>query len=271
MATMEEADVVIGDFTAINDVAEMFIDDAKDAGKPIILTLNNTLPRQESVINAVDALMYLSFNQKADHGSQLPGFMTTTEPWVYADMLFGIREPSGMIVKEITRNAEMDALQWKDLAGDQGASTWVRLLLQATMKTSETHTTPENWGDPLITYKYGMRYGQKGDFVYETLVLPSVIVEREVAGRWGGATIQSIAEQANAKVGEAYSVSFLLWNHGGSDVANVEAVSNGKVIAEKLMAVNGESWRVVSMDLFFDTPGEHDVTIGTLNATITVE
>lgn len=269
--TMEEADVVIGDFTAINDVAEMFIDDAKDAGKPIILTLNNTLPRQEWVINAVDALMYLSFNQKADHGSQLPGFMTTTEPWVYADMLFGIREPSGMIVKEITRNAEMDALQWKDLAGDQGASTWVRLLLQATMKTSDTHTTPENWGDPLITYKYGMRYGQKGDFAYETLVLPSVIVEREVASRWGRATIESIAEQANAKVGEAYNVHFLLWNHGGSDVVNVEAVSNGKVIAEKLMAVNGESWRVVSMDLFFDTPGEHDVTIGTLNATITVE
>ena len=271
VATMEEADVVIGDFTAINDVAEMFIDDAKEAGKPIILTLNNTLPRQEWVINAVDALMYLSFNQRADHGSHLAGFMTTTEPWVYADMLFGIREPSGMIVKEITRNAEMDALQWKDLAGDQGASTWVRLLLQATMKTSATHTTPENWGDPLIAYKYGMRYGQKGDFVYETLVLPSVIVEREVPGRFGRATIQSIAEQANAKVGEAYNVHFLLWNHGGSDVVNVEAVSNGKVIAEKLMVVNGESWRVVSMDLFFDTPGEHEVTIGTLNATITVE
>lgn len=127
--TMEEADVVVGDFTAINDVAEMFIEDAQDAGKPIVMTLNGVLPR-EAAINSADALMYLSFNQKADHGSQLPGFITTTEPWVYADLLFGIREPKGIIVKELTRSTEMDAAQWKDLAGDQGASTWVRLMLQ---------------------------------------------------------------------------------------------------------------------------------------------
>ena len=40
-----------------------------------------------------------------------------TEPWVYADLLFGIRNP-GMIAKEIAETAT-DAEQWKDLAGDK--------------------------------------------------------------------------------------------------------------------------------------------------------
>lgn len=267
--TMEEADVLVGDFTAIDDVAEMFIDDAKEAGKPIVLTLNCIDPT-EWAINSADALMYLSFNQKADHGSQLPGFITTTEPWVYADLLFGERQPGGMIVKELSRSVEMDASQWKDLAGDQGASTWVRLMLQATMKTSPTYTTPENWGDPLICYKYGMNYGDQGDFKYETLVLPTVLQETEVE-RWGRKQTVTVTAPAAAKVGQPYNVSFLLWNHGGDDMVMVKALVGDTVLAQKLMAVNGGSWRVVSMDLTFDTAGEHIVTIGGLSATITAE
>lgn len=267
--TMAQADVVVGDFTAMDDVAELFVDDAKEAGKPIIMTLNCIDPTEWAINNA-DALMYLSFNQKADHGSQLPGFITTTEPWIYADLLFGEREPSGMIVKELARNSEMDAYQWKDLAGDQGANTWVRLMLEATMKTSETHTVPENWGDPLICYKYSMRYGTKGDFVYDTLVVPTVLKDTEVE-RWGRKQTVTISVPATAKVGEAYNVSFLLWNNGGDDMITVKAAEGDKVLAEKLMAVNGGSWRVVSMDLTFDTAGEHAVTIGNLSTTITVE
>ena len=179
---MAEADVVIGDFTSINDVAEQFIYDAIDAGKPIVITLNTVKPTNEWVIQSADALLYLSFSQRADHGRQMPDFIPNTEPWVYADLLFGIREPRGMIVKEIARNSDLDAEQWKDLAGDQGASTWVRLMLQATMITSETHTTPENWGDPLIPYKYGMRYNVPGDFEYDVLVLPTVLEFREAQG-----------------------------------------------------------------------------------------
>jgi hypothetical protein len=176
-----------------------------------------------------------------------------------------------MIVKEITRSPGMDAVQWKDLAGDQGASDWVRLMLQATMKTSPTHTVPENWGDPLICYKYGMRYGMNGEFVYETLVLPVVVEQREVMSRWGGATLQSVSVPAKAKVGEPYTVHFLLWNHGADDMVNVQAFSGEQLLAEKLMAVNGGSWRVVAMDLVFDTPGEHEVTIGDLTANVVVE
>lgn len=268
--TMEEADVVVGDFSRIDDIAEVFVEDAQLAGKPVVMTLNCLDPNEWAIRNS-DALMYLSFRQRPDHGSSLPGIIHTTEPWVYADLLFGVRQPSGMIVKELTRSVEMDAIQWKDLAGDQGASTWVRLLLQATMKTSPTHTVPENWGDPLICYKYGMRYGEKGDFVYETLVVPTTTEVREVVDRRGNMSLQAVAVPAAAKVGEPYTVHFLLWNNGGDDMTMVKAYDGDKVIAEKLMAVNGGSWRVVAMDLVFDTPGEHTVTIGTLSTTVTVE
>lgn len=268
--TMEEADVVVGDFSRIDDIAEVFVEDAQLAGKPVVMTLNCLDPDEWAISNS-DALMYLSFRQRPDHGASLPGFIHTTEPWVYAGLLFGVRQPSGMIVKELTRSAEMDAAQWKDLAGDQGASTWVRLLLQATMKTSPTHTVPENWGDPLICYKYGMRYGEKGDFVYETLVVPTTAEEREVVDSRGRTSLRTAAVPAVAKVGEPYTVHFLLWNNGGDDMTMVKAYDGDKVIAEKLMAVNGGSWRVVAMDLVFDTPGEHAVTIGTLSTTVTVE
>ncbi len=269
--TMEEADVVIGDFSVIDDLAELFIDDAYDAGKPIVITLNTILPKDEWIIKSADALIYLSFSQRADHGRQMPEFVPNTEPWVYADMLFGIREPKGMIVKELTRSPEMDAEQWKDLAGDQGVDTWLRLILQATMQTSETHSTPENWGDPLIGYKYGMRYGEQGDFEYDVLVLPTVLGEREAKGLFRRGALEKVAVPGPAKVNEPYTVHFLLWNHGGADITNVKAYSGDKVVGEKLMAVNGGSWRVVSMDLVFDTPGEHDLKIGDLSATVVVE
>lgn len=268
--SMEKADVVVIDITRLDDFAEQAIEDAKDANKPLVVTANNIKPNAYLIDNA-DALLYLTFNRTADHGTAQQGFIVTTEPIVYSDLLFGVREPEGMIVKEITRSSEMDALQWKDLAGDQGASDTIRLILLALMTEDPAKAIPNNYGDPLLQYQYGMRYGKPGDFAYQVLVLPTVIEEREVHGMFGQISLQSMAVPAPAKTGEAYNVQFLLWNHGGSDLVNVEAVANGKVIGEKLMAVNGESWRVVSLDLLFDEPGEYDVAIGTLSASIVVE
>ena len=59
--------------------------------------------------------------------------MTTTAPWVYVDLLYGEVQPGGIITKEIARDTVSDNEQWKDLAGDQGASPYVRLMVQATM------------------------------------------------------------------------------------------------------------------------------------------
>ena len=155
--TVEEADVVIADCTQINDAAEMMIEDAKDAGKKLVIIANKVDPTTYLIENA-DALLALTFSRTADHGTGAAGFITTTEPIVLAQLLFGDAEPQGMVVKELARDSAMDDAQWKDLAGDQGANQWVRMMLLATMKTSENNTVPNNWGDPLLQYQDPVKY-----------------------------------------------------------------------------------------------------------------
>ena len=48
-----------------------------------------------------------------------------------------------------------------------------------------------------------------------------------------------------------------------------QALANGEVVAEKIMTVEGGSWRVVQMDLTLEA-GEHTITLGDQEQTITV-
>lgn len=265
--TMEEADVVVGDYGSINDACELFIDDAKDAGKPIVLTLNNVDPTQYAIESA-DALMYLSYSQAADHGSTEGGFITGTSPWVYADMLFGVKEPGGIIVKEIARDSFADEAQWKDLAGDQGADPYVRLMVQATMEDAENHASPNNWGDPLVQAFYGMKYAQEPEFVYSCLILPSVQTEAEVEDSSGNKSMKVYSERS-AKAGEPFTVYALLRNNGADGMTTVQVKDGEQVIAEKIMTVTANSWRVVSMEITLEA-GEHTLTLGDQVGTITI-
>ena len=265
--TMEEADVVIGDFSRIDDVAEMFIDDAAASGKKVIISLNNTDPTAYIVENA-DAVLFVNFSRTADHGTGAGGYNTSIDYKVFAELLFGVREPAGMIVKEIARDTAMNESQWKDLAGDQGASDYVRLMLLATMKTSENNTTPNNWGDPLLCYQYGMRYGEDPDFVYDTLIVPTVLEEVVTETSMGASTSTQIMNQI--KAGESFTVYTLLWNNGEDGMTTVNAYDGDMLIAQKTMAISGGSWRVVQMELTLNTVGEHTITVGTLSATINV-
>ncbi len=263
----EEADVFVGDFGSINDAAELFIDDADYFGKKLVITLNNTDPTQY-VLESADAIIYMSYNHSADHGSSEAGFVNTTAPWVYADMLFGTVEPGGIIVKEIARTATEDELQWKDLAGDQGASAYVRLMVQATMEDDPNHASPSNWGDPLVTYQFGMTYGQKGEFKYSCLILPQSVVEVEGTDSSGNKTVTATA-MTTAKAGEPFTVYCLLRNNGADDITTVQALANGNLVAEKIMTVEGGSWRVVQMDLTL-AAGEYTIQVGDLVGNITV-
>lgn len=264
---MEEADVVIADCTQINDAAELIIDDTKDCGKKLVVVANTVDP-DAYLIESGDAVLALTFSRPADHGTGAGGFITTTEPIMLAKLLFGDAEPAGMVVKEIARDSAMDDAQWKDLAGDQGASMWVRLMLLGTMKTSENNVTPNNWGDPLLQYKYGMRYGQAPEFAYEALVLPRVT--KEIVTESNGSTRTSYESVIETKAGEPFTVYFLMWNHGSDGMTNVQLTVDGQVNAEKLMAINSGDWRVVSMDVTIDQPGEHVVSVGTLTKTINI-
>lgn len=265
--SIEEADVVVADCTQINDAAELMIDDAKDAGKKLVIIANCVDPTTYLMENA-DALLALTFSRPADHGTGAGGFITTTEPIMLAKLLFGEAEPSGMVVKEIARDSVMDGSQWKDLAGDQGANPWVRMMLLATMKESDTHTVPNNWGDPLLQYQYGMKYGEEPAFECDTLVLPRAI--HEVVTESNGSTMTSQESVVETKAGEPFSAYLLLWNKGADGVTTVQAKCDDAVIAEKIMAVNGGSWRVIEMMLTISEPGEHTITIGDLSKTISI-
>ena len=264
--TMEEADVVVGDYGTINDATELFIEDAQDAGKPIVLTLNTTKPTEYAIKNA-DALMYLSYSQGADHGSTEGGFVTTTAPWVYVDLLYGVVQPGGIINKEIARDTVADNDQWKDLAGDQGASPYVRLMVQAMMEDDPNHASPNNWGDPLVTYQYGMSYGQKPEFKYSCLILPTVQVTEEIES--GSSTRMQTTLFNQTKAGEPFTVYALLRNNGADGITTVQAKANGEVVAEKIMTVEGGSWRVVQMDLTLDA-GEYTIEVGDQVGNITI-
>ena len=267
--TIGEADVVVGDFSSINDAAELFIDDAHDAGKPIVLTLNNTKPTQYTIESA-DALLYLSYNHRADHGSTEAGFVTTTEPWVYVDLLYGVVEPGGIITKEIARSEFEDAAQWKDLAGDQGASPYVRLMVQATMEDNENSASPSNWGDPLVTYQYGMSYGAQPDFKYSCLILPISQERIEEEGSSPGSINVSIVNTQTAKAGEPFMIYALLRNNGADGITTAQVKANGAVVAEKIMTVEGGSWRVLQMELTLEA-GEYTIEVGGLTDTIIIE
>lgn len=264
---MEEADVCVGDFGSITDATELFIDDATDMGKPIVLSLNGSEP-DVYALESADAVLYLSYSQAADHGSTEGGFTTGTSPWVYADLLVGEKEPGGIINKEIARDEASDEEQWKDLAGDQGASPYVRLMIQATMEDDENHASPSNWGDPLVTYGFGMSYGEDPDFQYSCLILPTVQDSYEEEDSSGNMqTVITTVE--SAKAGEPFTVYALLRNNGADGYTVAQAKANGEVVAEKIMTVEGGSWRVVQMELTLDA-GEYTIEIGDQAGTITI-
>ncbi|MBQ2951987.1 MAG: glycoside hydrolase family 3 protein [Clostridia bacterium] len=263
---MEEADVMVGDFGSINDACELFLDDAAYYGKPVVLTLNGTNPTQYALENA-DAVMYLPYNQSADHGSTEAGFVNTTAAWVYADLIFGIVEPGGIITKEIARDSALDAVQWKDLAGDQGADPYVRLIIQALMEDDPMHASPSNYGDPLVTYQYGMSYGKNPEFKYSCLILPQVVTVEEVQS--GSSTTTQTTLKNQIKAGESFTVYCLLRNNGADGITVVEAYANDVLVAEKIMTVEGGSWRVVQMDLTLEA-GDYTIKVGDQVGTLTV-
>lgn len=268
--SLESADVVIADCTRIDDSAELLVEDANEAGKDLVIVANCVDPDAWMMANA-KAVLFMNFTRIPDHGTAQDGFIFTTEPSVYAELLYGVREPAGMIVKEIPRDGDMENSQWKDLAGDQGASMDVRMLLEAIMLSGENHSTPNNYGDPLLQYQYGMRYGQEAAFRYTTLVVPTELKEVSVHLFLDFYETQLKTVNAPQKAGEPFTVYCIVWNDGSDGVTDVEILDNGKVIETKTMAVTGGSWRVLKADIVLDEAGEHAITIGDQAQSLTVE
>ena len=141
-------------------------------------------------------------------------------------------------------------------------------MIQATMEDDPNHASPGNWGDPLITYQFGMSYGKDPEFKYSCLIVPTVQVTTEVES--GSSTTIQTTISNRAKAGEPFTVYALLRNNGADGITTAQLKANGEVVAEKIMTVEGGSWRVVQMDLTLDA-GEYTIEIGGQSATITIE
>ena len=264
---IEDADVVVGYYSSINDAAMMTIDDAQYYGKPVILTMTSKVTEWQ-LVNA-DAVLYIPYSQQPDHGSGEAGFIYGTEPWVYAKLLFGVVEPSGIIQKEQARDSYEDALQWRDLAGDQGASNYVRLIVQGFMEDDPMHAAPSNLGDPLISYPFSMRYGQVGEFKYSCMILPQSVSQTTSVDSRGRTSVTTVTTN-KAFAGETFDVYCLLRNVGADDITTVQVLANGNVVAEKIYTVCGGSWRVVEIPLTL-AAGSYTIEIGGMTQDLIVE
>ena len=121
---------------------------------------------------------------------------------------------------------------------------------------------------PLVSYHYGMHYGQNPEFKYSCLILPMMQETKEVES--GSSTSTQTTVWNQAKAGEPFTVYALLRNTGSDGITTVQAKANGEVMAEKIMTVPGGSWRVVQMDITLDA-GEYTIEIGGQTGTIIIE
>ena len=121
---------------------------------------------------------------------------------------------------------------------------------------------------PLVSYHYGMHYGQNPEFKYSCLILPMMQETKEVES--GSSTSTQTTVWNQAKAGEPFTVYALLRNTGSDGITTVQAKANSEVMAEKIMTVPGGSWRVVQMDITLDA-GEYTIEIGGQTGTIIIE
>lgn len=272
--SMDEADVIVARVTAVDDNTEYIIEDANEAGKPIVLAIDGngavTVEPNALVVDNCDAILMMTYSAKADHGASMGNFFVNTLPSVFADMLYGVKEPSGSLVFEIARNSDDALMDWGELQLDSGVDMSTRLYMAATVRDNPTAVLPNNLGDVLYPNAFGMRYGQNADINLNTLVVDSVIGEVEKES-WGNISLVSVAVDKTMKSGEAFPVYMIANNAGADGYVNVEVCEGDTVLASKFVSVEGGSFAVVAVDITLEGAGEHTITVGDMTKTIVVQ
>ena len=269
---LEEATVAVAHVSAMDDNTELLIEDAQDAGIPLVLLYDGGVSNEPDAwaIENSSAILFLTYDCTPDHGSSMGNFYHKTLPSVIADMLFGTKEPTGSTVFEIARTSDDANLDWGELQFDTGVDIPTRLYMAATVRNNPTAALPTNLGDVIIPVGFGMRYGENADIDTNTLVCQQSV--EEVVTDMGSSTSTSIsAVNKTVTSGEPFSVYMLAENHGADGSATVEVMENGQVIASKYISVEGGSFVVVTMDVVLEGAGEHTLTVGDNTLVITVE
>ena len=274
--SFEEADVVVAHMTALGDAWEYVLEDAADAGKPVILVLQGNIGRNGAIVepserDAIEcaAIIMETYDSLPDHGTALPGFYHYTFPAITADFLFGDRVPSGSLVYEIGRTHDDYLLSWGDLQLDIGMDDYTRLYLAATIRNQPDYLVPNNLGDSLYSSNFGMTYGAQPDFDINTLVLPREVVSYEQEKNGTTSTVTA-AQQKVQKAGEAFPIMFIAQNNGDDGTFVAEVYDGDNLIASKFVSLEAGQFRVVTIELTLDA-GEHEISVCGLTKTVVVE
>ena len=86
-----------------------------------------------------------------------------------------------------------------------------------------------------------------------------------------GTSMQTSISSITLKAGEAFTIYFVADNiDAGDGLITVPVLDNGTLIAEKLAGVTAGQFRVISPDIVLEA-GEHVLTVGDMEASLTVE
>ncbi len=268
---IEACDVVVAHVTAMDDSTEMFIEDANDEGKLMVLLYDGGVSNEPNAwaIENSDAVLFMTYDCTPDHGSSMGNFYHKTLPSVIADMLYGEKQPTGSLVFELARNTDDATVDWGELQFDTGVSMETRLYMAATVRNNPTFELPTNLGDVVAPVGFGMRYGEKADIVIDSLVTDQFA--QEVTTESNGSTRTSVnAVNKSVKSGEFATLYMIAENKGADGTAVVEVKEGETVLASKYISVEGGSFIVVTIEVPLEGAGEHVLDVNGNTVTVTV-
>ena len=268
---LEDADVVVAHVTAMDDSTELIIEDAQDAGIPLVLLYDGGVSNEPDAwaIENSSAVMFLTYDCTPDHGSSMGNFYHKTLPSVIADMLFGVKEPTGSTVFEIGRTSDEAVLDWGELQFDTGVDMTTRLYMAETVRRNPTAQLPTNLGDVVLPVGFGMRYGQDADIVVNTLVTDQAVGEVTQETMFGTRTSYQ-AVNAPVSSGESATLYMIAENRGADGSVELEVTEGDQVLASKYISVESGSFVVVTIEVPLEGVGEHTLTVGGNTIVITV-
>ena len=273
---IEEATVVLIHTTAFNDAYDMAVEDAQDAGKPIVLIFEGTVGRNGAQaepyyaqVKDAGAVLMQTYNNTPDHGSSIGAFYRYVTPSITAEMLFGEKDPAGRLVFEVPYEDQDLRLAWGELQNDIGVDAKTRLYMAMTVKNDPAFELPRNLGDVLFTSNYGMSYAKPADIQLCLLTVPEEVISVTTENNGRVSTTYTKKNKVQ-KAGEPFEIDFVAQNNGGAGYVTVQVKDGDTVLAEKFVALAEGEWRVISMDITLEA-GEHTIDVCGMTTTIVVE
>lgn len=269
--SLEEADVCVIEVSSFNDAYELMIEDAQDANVPVVTVFEGTQssePDLQAFMDA-DALLMQTYSNTPDHGSSVGSFYRYVTPSVTAQMLYGEKEPTGKTLFELAYDAEEKTISWGELQDDIGVDAKTRLYMAMMAKQNPHVDMPNNLGDVIVTTEYGIRYSNPAQIELSLLTVPQTTETQEV-DMGSSTSTKTTVVNASPKAGEPFEINFVANNKGGAGLMTVQVMDGDAVVAEKVVGLAENQFRVITMELVLEA-GEHTISVGEMSQTIVVE